>query len=109
MKSAEDQLADAIWEAMQHHRVTTDFPVEFTTTVTELAKAYAAGDSEWLTSARRQVLAAAAEPTPLPVARGEGPAPELSPSGSGFPLEVPEGATMSTGGSIPPQASVDKR
>jgi hypothetical protein len=57
MRSPEDQLADAIWDAMVHHRVTTDFPVEFATTVTELAKAYAAGDNDWLTSARRELLA----------------------------------------------------
>jgi hypothetical protein len=108
VNSAEGQLEQAIWDALLHHQASTPYPCELLTTLVEVAKAYAAGDSDELTAARRVVLdQAVADGTALAVVRGEGPAAELGPSGSAGPLEVPEGATMSTGGSIPPQACVD--
>jgi len=108
VNSAERELEGAVWDAMRHHQVSTPFPLEFITTVCEAAKAYAAGDSDELTAARRVVLdQAVADGSPRPVLRGEGPAAELNPSGSDRTLEVPEGATMSTAGCIPPQVSVD--
>ena len=100
--SPEVELAEAIWDAMLHHQVSTPYPVEFCTSVTELAKAYAAGDSDELTAARREVLSRATEPTVPPVVAGGGGQPrrrELGPSGSR--AQPPGGATLSTGPSIP--------
>jgi hypothetical protein len=101
--SAEPDLEAFIWSAMTAHKVTTDEPLEFIETIKAGAMAYAAGDSDALTETRRLVLHEATRPerTVHPGLRREGPASELNPSGSDRRVEVPEGATLSTGCVVP--------
>src|SRR5271166_4724953 len=103
--SGEDEALDsAIWMAMKVYRVTCTEPLLFIESVRVAARAYAAGDSETLTRARRMVLHEASRPRrrPRAVLRGESastPALELSPPGSSAMPMV--GATLSTGVSVP--------
>ena len=102
--SAEGDLEATIWAAMTRYKVTTDHPIEFLQMVTDAALDYAAGDSDALTAARRRVLfeATAPEQPALTVIAGGGGQParrELDPSGSR--AVAPEGATLSTGQSVP--------
>lgn len=54
--TAEDDFEAAIWTAMNRHHVTTDQPLPFIADILNAAAAYAAGDSETLTAARRALL-----------------------------------------------------
>ena len=102
--TAEEDLDGAIWMAFKFYKVTCAEPMMFVESVRVAARAYASGDSEALTRARRMVLHEATRPRrrPRAVLRGESastPALELSPPGSSAMPMV--GATLSTGVSVP--------
>ena len=104
MTPHEEDMDAAIWLALKIYKVTCDEPLMFIESLRVICRAYAAGDSETLTRARRMVLHEATRPRRRPrpaLAEGSGhpPAPELSPPGSAArPLG---GATLSTGHVIP--------
>ena len=57
MNGLDDELEAAIWDAMRRHQVTVPSAVPFLDELVSLARAYAAGDSDEVTAARRAVLA----------------------------------------------------
>jgi hypothetical protein len=52
----EQELEAAIWQSMTAYEVTCPVPVMFLDRMVEIAKRYAAGDSDVLTAIRRGVL-----------------------------------------------------
>ena len=96
MTTPESELEATIWVAMTAHQVTTPEPLEFIETIRSAATSYAAGDSDALTEMRRTVLHEASRPERIdrPGLRREGPASELSPSGSGRHAGGPGGSNV---------------
>ena len=109
MTSAEEELEATIWAALTRHKVTCAYANDLLADLVAAAVAYAAGDSETLTAARRLVLHEATAPSPRQTSPGdagesaERTAPELflrAPAPPGQRGAV-GGATLSTGQSVP--------
>lgn len=102
------EVEAAIWSLLRRHMVTVPNAVPFMDDLLAVVNAYAAGDSDKVTELRRIVLHRDSGPrghtSPSGCGGSDGTAPELDPSGSSAAGPLPtgaEGATLSTGPSVP--------